>query len=195
MTEPVYVVSGYPRSGTTAAMRALEAGGLMAEYSDKRNQMARAAADDFYQPNPENDLRELADWQYREFGFPAKFAGKLIKVVTMHSRNMDVAPAKVLFMRRNAEEIRQSYMAFFPQQRPPSVEMIENEVAWTLRQMNDRKSFEVYEMWYPDMLANPVFRFECLELRGWPIDPLKAAAEVRPELQRYRAEELTAGIR
>lgn len=193
---PIYVVSGYPRSGTTMMMAALMAGGLEGAYSAQRNALAQNRADALYAPNPDNELFELDDWQYREFGFPLKFAGKLIKAVTMHARNMDVVPGgtKVVFMRRNAEEIRQSFRAFFQDRRSPSVEQIENEVAWTLRAMRDRRSFEVIEMWYRDVLAAPYEHMRTLRDLGWPIDPRKASAAVNPALIRYRAEILEVGV-
>jgi hypothetical protein len=197
MSEPVYIVSGYPRSGTSMMMRALIAGGLDAAHRDTRNAMARRASDDDYQPNPENELFELHDWEYRAFGFPLAFTGKLIKAVTVHARNLDVVPGgtRVVFMRRDPEEIRQSYLAFFPARRPPTVEEIVNDVEWTLRQMRDRRSFDLVEFGYRDVLECPFGHFAELAGRGWPIDPVVAAKVVDPARIRYRAEALTAGVR
>ena len=190
----VYIVSGYPRSGTSMMMRALIAGGMEAAYDDDRNGMARRASDDHYQPNPDAELFELADWKYQSFGFPLAYQGKLIKAVTMHARNLDVCPMKVVFMRRHPEEIRQSFHAFFQTRRAPSVEQITNEVEWTLRQMRDRRSIELVDFSYRDVLATPLDHMRALMTAGWPIDPVAAAREVRPELMRYRAEQLEAGI-
>lgn len=194
--DPVYIVSGYPRSGTTMMMAALMAGGLPGEYSTTRNRMSASRADSDYTPNPDNELYELDDWQYRDFGFPLKYQGKLVKAVTMHARNLDVNPAgtKVVFMRRNPEEIRQSFMAFFADKRAPSREQIENEVAWSLWQMRDRKSFDVVEMWYRDVLSAPYPHMRTLVDLGWPIDAKAAAAAVDPSLLRYRVEHLEVGV-
>ncbi len=196
MSEPVYIVSGYPRSGTSMMMRALIAGGLDGVYRDARNAMARRASDAEYAPNPGNELFELADWEYQAPGFPRAFAGKLIKAVTVHARALDVVPGgtRVVFMRRDAEEIRQSYLAFFPNRRAPTSEQITNEVEWTLRQMRDRRSFEVAEFRYREVLAAPFGHFAELAGRGWPIDAAAAAREVDPGQIRYRAETLAAGV-
>lgn len=193
MPEPVYIVSGHPRSGTSMMMRALMAGGMEGVYSTKRDELATSHADADYQPNPDNELFELESWQYRVAGFPAGYEGKLIKVV-MHSRNMDVMPGgvKVVFMRRDPEEIRQSYMAFFRERRTPTVAEIEYEVGLSLRQMRDRRSFDVVELGYRDVVADPGHWLRKLD---WPFDLAKAASEVRPELLRYKREELAVGIR
>lgn len=192
--QPVYIVSGYPRSGTTMMMAALMAGGLPGEYSTTRNRMSASRADADYTPNPDNELYELDDYVYRSFGFPLAYQGKLVKAVTMHARNLDVNPAgtKVVFMRRNVEEIRQSFGAFFG--RAPSREQIENEVAWTLRQMRDRKSIDLVEMWYRDVLSAPYPHMRTLVDLGWPIDAKAAAAAVDPSLLRYRVEKLEVGV-
>jgi hypothetical protein len=178
-------------------MRALVAGGLEAAYSDKRNELARSQADADYQPNPDNELFELETWRYTVSGFPAGYEGRLIKAVTVHAHNMDALPGgtKVVFMRRDTEEIRQSYMAFFPDRRPPTGAEIDRDVTLSLRLMHDRRSFQVAEFDYRSVVADPL---GCLtrprDEYSWPIDPAKAATEVQPDLVRYKAEELTAGI-
>lgn len=69
----------------------------------------------------------------------------------------------------------------------------ENE--WTLRQMRDRRSFDLVEFGYRDVLECPFGHFAELAGRGWPIDPVVAAKVVDPARIRYRAEALTAGVR
>ncbi|MHC4070318.1 MAG: hypothetical protein ACYSR8_12230, partial [Planctomycetota bacterium] len=59
-------------------MRALEAGGLKAEYKQSRETMRKHYADEYYDPNI-GGLYELERRDYAKPDFPLPYDGKLIK--------------------------------------------------------------------------------------------------------------------
>ena len=113
----LYVVSGFMRTGTSMMMKALETGGMNTAYKQSRDIMKNRFADEHYNPNI-GGLYELEMKDYKEFGFPCKYKGKTIKALNYAIPRMSVMPdgIRVIFMRRNSEEIRQSYDGFFGQQ-------------------------------------------------------------------------------
>lgn len=193
----LYVVSGFMRTGTSMMMRALEAGGLEAVYAPSREDMRRKYSDSDYDPN-EGGLYELEREQYQAIDFPRAYDGKLIKCLNMGVVTMATMPYGIMcvFMRRDVEEIRQSYDAFFGKQLgmldPETfqrrmdliVERIENR--WDVTSLT--------QLWFRQVVDNPMMYFRQLAEEGWPIDPVKAAAVVNPELCRYKVEELEVGV-
>jgi hypothetical protein len=191
----LYVISGWMRSGTSMMMQALEAGGMDACYSTARDALARKRADEHYVPNPES-LFELTQQEYSSQDFPRMFDGKLIKVVVAHQ------PAglrvmrdgiRVIFMRRDSEEQRQSYQAFFD--KAPTVEQIELQTERSLEMLKNRRDTEVNEMWFRDVIENPqLWLSKARDFFGVPLDVDAAAMVVNPKLLRYKHEDLTVGI-
>ena len=108
----LYVVSGFMRTGTSMMMKALEAGGMDACYRQSRDEMKNRFADEHYDPNI-GGLYELERGDYQKPDFPKGYEGKLIKALNQGIPKMAVMPEiRAVFMRRDAEEIRQSYMPF-----------------------------------------------------------------------------------
>lgn len=195
MTEPVYVISGWMRSGTSAMMRALEAGGMDAQYRQSRDVMKNRYADEHYDPNI-GGLYELERADYQKPDFPRGYEGKLIKALQLGPANMRTMPGgiKVVFMLRDTEEQRQSYMAFFGGQ-APTVEQITARVERALEAARNRRDTEVLTFWYPDVVQNPRIAFATIrEFFGVPLDIEAASAVVSPEHYRYRLTELEVGI-
>jgi len=73
------VVSGFMRTGTFMMMKALQAGGLDASYSQSRDTMKDRWKDEHYDPNI-GGLYELNRKEYKQKNFPRQFDGRLIKV-------------------------------------------------------------------------------------------------------------------
>lgn len=191
----LYVVSGFMRTGTSMMMRALEAGGLEAKYAQSRDIMKNRFADAHYDPNV-GGLYELAPHEYREWGFPRRHAGTLIKALTMGIPKMAMMPdgIRAVLMRRDTEEIRQSYLAFF-NKRLANVDHLDRNMEDIIERIENRKdvlSLDVF--WYRELLKNPLSYFEILASAGWPIDPVAAAATVDPTFCRFRRENLTVGV-
>lgn len=192
--QPVYIVGGFMRSGTSMMMRAMEAGGMDACYRLSRDEMKNRFADVHYDPNV-GGLYELERADYLKPDFPRGYEGKLIKALRMGPARMSVMPGglRVLFMRRDAEEIRQSCMAFFGSA-DWAVESIESQVRQSLEAIRNRRDTELMEVPYRAVVESPVEWFTRIREFGFPIDVEKAAAVVSDQHLRYRRENLEVGI-
>lgn len=194
----ITIVSGFPRSGTSCMMSALIAGGMDAAWSDERNQMADAHADQHYHPNADG-LYEVPLREYGEIDFPLKYQGKLIKVMLWGLDGLAVNPYgyRVIIMRRDPEEIRQSYEAFFGQPlRHPWMREYEQRIQRAqemLANRNDVFCAEIID--YESLVSNPVARFKWLVANAWPeFDIARAAATIDASRYRFRRELLTVGL-
>ena len=195
MDRTLYTVSGFMRTGTSMMMRALEAGGMEACYRQSRDEMKSRYADEHYNPN-DGGLYELEPQDYRRWGFPQSYEGKLIKALTMGVPRMAVMEhgIRVVFMRRDVEEIRQSYLAFFDHELQ-NIEHLERNMADIIQRIGNRKdvlSLDVF--WYRQVVEQPLRHFELLESHGWPVDVAASVAVVDPQCCRFRLENLTVGI-
>jgi hypothetical protein len=193
----VYVVSGYMRTGTSMMMKALMAGGMSGEYRESREEMRKRHSDSNYDPNKDG-LFELDKEEYHAFGFPNKFEGKLIKVLHYGASRMSVMEQgiRIIYMRRDIEEVRQSFNAFFERQIPPEdMGDVERETEDIIKRLGNRKdvlSLDVF--WYREVLKEPMKYFLTLKDHGWPIDVDKSVAVVDPSRIRYKKENLTEGV-
>ena len=190
----IYIISGFMRSGTSMMMRALEAGGLTAVFNPNRDRMKEVYGDDKYVPNPA--FYELSRSEYLRYGFPRGYEGKLIKCLWGGlPKLVVVGDYRVVFMLRDPEEIRQSYEAFFDAEAPMEVLNNYRQVMQdSIGLLNNRKDTAVEVFQYRQVVKAPLPHFERLAQAGWPIDPVRAAAVVDPELCRFRLENLTTGI-
>lgn len=191
----LYVVSGFMRTGTSMMMRALEAGGMDARYRQSRDEMKNRYADERYDPNV-GGLYELARQDYRRLGFPHGYEGHLIKALNTGVPSMSVMShgIRVVFMRRDSEEIRQSYLAFFNREllEAPNLDRKMEDIIERIQNRKDVLSLDVF--WYREIVAQPQKHFEALAAHGWPVNPATAAAMVEPALCRYKIEDLTVGV-
>lgn len=178
-------------------MRALEAGGMTVASSSERDQMAAVHADEHYQPNPDSKLYEVPLREYGNVGFPLAYQDKLIKVMLWGLDSLAVNPDgyRVVIMRRDPEEIRQSYEAFFGHPlRHPWMAEYEQRIRRAQRMLYNRSDvYSATVLNYRDLIDNPLSTFnELYELMEFDID--KAAATIKPDLYRFRRERLTVGI-
>lgn len=184
----IYLVTGFMRSGTSMFMQALEAGGMTVVRSESRDRMNAAHSDELYRPNPESlyepDVREM-----REPGWPRQHDGKALKVVAPFLPRLAVHGYRVVFMRRDPEEIRQSYEGAFGVRL--RVERIEQTVFEGLRTLRNRRDVhDLVGLNFADVIDDPVSAFASL---NWPIDAQAAVSVVDPSLYRFRKELLTVG--
>jgi len=200
----VYVVSGFMRTGTSMMMKALDKGGMKTVSQKARNKMKDRYADKDYNPNI-GGLYELTRENYLKPGFPKKYEGKLLKALNMENKrptgvgkSFEVMPhgIRVVFMRRDPEEIRQSYNAFFGRQLPEQQIKKLNETldkcVVRIKNRKDVKSCHVF--WFREVIKNPLKHFQILEMAGWPIKPAKCAKVVDSKHVRYKEENLTKGV-
>ncbi len=60
--------------------------------------------------------------------------------------------------------------------------------------LRNRNDTEVTVLQYREVVEQPRNTFEKLRNDGWPIDVDRAAGVIKPELCRFRLEDLTVGI-
>ena len=194
----IYIVAGSQRTGTSMMMRALMAGGLQADYDPSRDQMNDQYGDEDYKPNA-GGFYELRKDQYQAVGFPRAHEGKLIKV--LNEGVLKIAPRsaedpyRIVFMRRDAEEMRQSWQAFFGvnMTHPAADDERQDIIEGALRM---RRDCDVVTVRYRDFLTGPPHHsawFSLMVYHGWPIDPATAAATIDPALCHMKREELAVG--
>lgn len=194
--ETVYIVSGFMRTGTSMMMRCLELGGMEAVYSREKDESKNDFSDESYDPN-EGGLYEMDREDYHVPNFPDMHKGKLIKLLNLGTFGLKPMPKlKVVFMRRDPEEVRQSYVAFFGdiKKERMTVENIGQAMALNIQLLNNRKDTDVLEFWYRDVVEDPRKYFTLLKENGWPIDVEKCVSGVNKDLLRFKIEELTPGI-
>lgn len=185
------------RTGTSMVMRALEAGGMDAAYRQSREVMREHHADEKYDPNV-GGLYELERKDYRREGFPRGYEGKLIKALNNAVPRMLPMPGgiRVVFMRRRAEEIDQSYRAFFGKRMglwsDVQFQQYMDDIVALIRNRRDVLSCHVF--WYRQVLDYPLGHFALLARAEWPIDVDTAAAVPDPALCRYKVESLDVGV-
>lgn len=192
----IYIVSGFMRSGTSMMMDCLRAGGMDLAFNEKRDVMNTQFGDADYQPNP-HGFYELGRAEYQQENFPLMYKGKLLKCLfgglTRMPNPGGKGKLKVVWMWRDPEEIRQSYEAFFDQPPPKTLEQwpnLFNEII----EMCRKAGMEIHEIWFKDVVANPVNEFEKLRDFGFPFDVEEAVKRVDPTLYRFQMDNLTQGI-
>ena len=184
----IYLVTGFMRSGTSMMMQALEAGGLEVAKSEERDMFNELHSGGRYKPNPVG-LYELSTREKNNADFPRMYDGKALKCIALFLSKLAVHEYKVIFMRRDAEEIRQSYEAAFGQKIDNKT--IEKRVEESLKTLHNRKDvLEIHEIWYDDILENPK---KFLTSLNWPIDVERASKVIDKGLKRFKKEILTQG--
>lgn len=172
-------------------MKALEAGGLETVFNSERNKMNERFGDKDYKPNA-GGFYELHRKEYQQEGFPRMYEGKLLKCLWGGLSKFVVGDYKVVFMKRDPEEIRQSYEAFFGNQPPPSLKKYNEIMQDTIDMLLNRKDTQLTILKYRDVIENPEKEFN--KLKDWGIDIQKCVEIVNPELCRFKLEDLTIGI-
>jgi hypothetical protein len=188
--EPIVVVSGLPRSGTSMLMRMLDAGGLSVVTDGQRT------ADD---DNPRGyfeaeRIKRLAQDSDRRWLAGAR--GKGVKVISYLLRSL---PAelnyRVVFVRRDVDEVLASQSKMLARRGEPDDtpaekmrELFEKEVARACQLLAHEPQFEAIEVSYAAILAHP--REEARRIAGFVgggLDVEAMAAAVDPGLYRNRA--------
>lgn len=190
--EPVIVVSGLPRSGTSMMMKMLAAGGVEV-WTDK----IRKADDD----NPKGyfELEKIKKLHKEEDKSWLKDArGKAIKVISELLKELPQEQRyKLIFMNRHLDEViaSQNRMlenrgeSFDPTRNEALREMFEKHL-WKVRSwLKQQPQYEVGFFDYGEVLQNPAASAERIrELLEMELDVDAMAEVVDPSLYRNRAE-------
>lgn len=188
--EPVVVVSGLPRSGTSMLMKMLEAGGVPIVTDG-----LRTADEDnpkgYYEVERVKDLA-----QEQEPGWLQGARGKALKVISFLLRSLPSdLNYRVLFIRRDIEEVLASQKKMLARRGetddtpPERMRAHFEDDLWRARyQLTHRPCFETLEVHYSEILARPLEGAERVNtFLGGGLDAKAMAAVVDPELYRNRA--------
>ena len=186
---PVVVVSGLPRSGTSMAMKMLEAGGMELVVDN-----IRTADEDnpkgYYEDERVKDLAEMEDKDWLDGA-----RGKVIKVVSSLLNSLPASNAyKVVFMRRNLHEVLASQTKMLARRGEEShtddqdlLTMYESHLEKVQFQLRFRPYFEALYLDYANVVAEPVQAARRVaDFVGGGLDPERMVAAVDGSLYRNR---------
>ena len=186
---PIVVVSGLPRSGTSMAMKMLEAGGLSVVTDG-----LRAADEDnpkgYYEDERVKDLYREGDKAWLR-----ESRGKVIKIISFLLKSLPSDNNyKVLFMHRNLKEIVASQNKMLARRGEKNDTPDERAVALLDEQVRDarfflrRPQFDVLELNYREILDAPgPVAVKMAAFVGGPLDVEKMKQVVDVQLYRNRA--------
>ena len=187
----VYVVTGFPRSGTSMMMEALEAGGMPCEYDTESTSHLTLEESTGYLPNP-HGFYEVGGGA-EQWYYPAHLAGRVVKMELLSVTSMGPGGRyRVILMSRDPEAIERSLKTYAaalekieiwkPQLRKAlrtiQAGRYEESMAVALQHLKNRRDVEqVVEAPYEEVLDDPEGIFLALEAAGWPLD-VQAAASI-----------------
>ena len=189
--EPIVVVSGLPRSGTSMLMRMLEAGGL-AILSDAE----RAADGDnpkgYFELERIKHLEKEQDKSYLREG-----RGKALKAISFLIKNLpDDNDYRVIFMRRDLDELlasQEKMIARLDQgdtsaDKEVMKEAYRNDIVRTRAHCRKRSNFELIEIHYRSAIEDPAAACRSVnEFLGGGLDEAAMRAAIDASLYRNRA--------
>jgi hypothetical protein len=187
---PIIVVSGLPRSGTSMAMKMLEAGG-MSVVTDG----ARSADEDnprgYFEDERVKDLERTDDKSW-----VAGCRGKVLKVISFLLKDLpDEHRYQVIFMQRDLDEVLASQEKMLRRREQPADPSDGERMsrAWRAHLakvkllLAERPNFEVLDVQYRDAIADP--RAQAVRVArflGRDLDVERMVGAVDPSLYRNR---------
>ena len=187
--EPIIVVSGLPRSGTSMTMKMLEAGGLPLVIDG-----IRTADEDnpkgYYEDERVKDLGQMEDKSWL-----AGARGKAIKIISYLLKDLPRSQNyKVLFMRRNVHEVLASQTKMLERRGEDSessdermLEIYENHLWIVNRLLKREPHLEALDVHYKAVLENPrVEAQKMYDFLALPLDLEKMVGVVDQSLYRNR---------
>lgn len=187
---PIVIVSGLPRSGTSMAMRMLEAGGV--EILTDR---ARTADEDNPHGYFEHD-RVLTLDKGADTTWLADARGKAVKVVSALLPHLpETYQYKVVFMHRDLREVLASQNKMLQRRGEAGgtagddemMRIYEGHLAKVTALLRRRRCFETLDVRYADVLADPAGQARRIhQFLGGPLGAARMAEAVSPDLYRNR---------
>jgi len=193
--EPVIVVSGLPRSGTSMLMKMLEAGGLQV-VTDGQRTADEDNPKGYYEVERVKDLA-----QEKDKGYLADARGKVLKVISFLLKSL---PAnlnyRVIFIRRNLDEVLASQAKMLLRRGEADEtpagrmrELLESDVWRAGYLLRHAPQFDSIEVQYAELVARPREHARRIaEFLGGGLDVEAMVGAVDPALYRNRAPAATA---
>ncbi len=188
---PIYVISGLPRSGTSMAMKMLDAGGLGTVVDGRRT------ADDDNPKGYFEDERVKHLHEDKDKSWVKEARGKVIKVISFLLKELpDENFYKVVFLRRDLDEVLASQNKMLVNRGEKSEtpdERMKELYATHLQQVENllsvRPNYEVLYLHYTSILKDPLENAKKMKaFLGLDLDVNAMAGVVDPDLYRNRKE-------
>ena len=187
--EPLIVVSGLPRSGTSMTMQMLEAGGL-AVATDGIRKPGEDNPKGYYEYERVKELDKGLDQSWLK-----EFRGKAIKIISFLLKDLpDTNNYKIVFMRRNIHEVLASQAKMLVNRgeanETSDEKMLElyKDHLWKVDYlMKHRPCFDLLNVDYKEVVENPRRQAQRIgEFLGNRVDVEKMAIAVDDKLYRNR---------
>ena len=188
--EPIVIVSGLPRSGTSMMMKMLEAGGLTV-MTDAIRQADIDNPKGYYEYERVKNLEKETDKSYVR-----EARGKVLKVISFLLKDLpDDNYYRVIFMRRHLDEVIASQNKMLDrrgedaiQDRETMAEAYRNHLAAVKILIRKRPNLEMLEFRYDEAVKNPKEAARSVNaFLGGALDERAMAAVIDGELYRNRA--------
>ena len=188
--QPVVVVSGLPRSGTSMMMSMLEKGGLSL-VEDEMRTADQDNPEGYHEFEPVKNLADSDDksWVEKSRGKGVKIISELLKELPREHYY------QVIFMRRRLSEIIASQNKMLVHRQEPTDPEKDEQIStlferhlWTTRRwLRLQPNFEVLELRYARVLTEPLKHARAVsEFLGTPLQVEAMASVVDPSLYRNR---------
>ncbi len=189
--KPIVVVSGLPRSGTSMAMKMLEAGGMELVIDG-----IRTADEDnpkgYYELEQVKDL----DKEDRDNSWLPQCRGRAVKIISFLLAHLPASnDYKILFMRRNLHEVLASQTKMLKRRDESSetsdekmLELWQSHLAKIKFQLRYRPHFDAIDIVYREVCDSPAAAARLInDFVGGNLDEERMAAVVDKQLYRNRA--------
>ena len=194
-SEPIVIVSGLPRSGTSMMMKMLEAGGIP-PLTDK----LRTADND--NPKGYYEFERVKQMDKGDTAWMAQAQGKVVKVISALLKHLPAGyNYQVIFLRRHMSEIlaSQRKMLINRGEDPDKMDdaqmtmLFENHVRQVESWLAQQPNIEVLYVHYSDVMADPLTAINSMgRFLGRDLDVRAMAEVVDPDLYRTRQTETAA---
>jgi hypothetical protein len=189
--EPIVIVSGLPRSGTSMAMKMLQAGG-MRTTTDGIRTADEDNPEGYFEDERVKDLAEMEDKTWLKDS-----RGKAIKVIANLLPPLpETNNYKVIFMERDIEEVLASQKKMLARRGETSAtddermtQLYRQSLDKVKFQLRFRDCFDVMFIRYKDVIEDPLSHAARMcEFLGRAMDPERMAGAVDENLYRNRKQ-------
>ena len=191
--EPIVVVSGLPRSGTSMLMKMLDAGG-MEIMTDSERVADIDNPKGYFEYERVKDLEKETDKSYVREG-----RGKVLKVISFLIKDLpDDNDYRVIFMRRNLDEVLASQNKMIQRlgtedstaEEEAMKEAYRNDIVRTRLLCKNRQNFELIEINYKNTIGDPSATAHSVNaFVGGHLDEAAMRAAVDDSLYRNRSKD------
>jgi hypothetical protein len=187
--QPVFIVSGLPRSGTSLMMMMLESGGLQLVVDDLRGA-------DLDNPKGYYEFERVKKLKDGDFEWLKQAPGKVVKVISALLPSLPSGYAyKVIFMRRSLAEILASQRKMLINRGEDPDKISDEEMGYHFEQhlsqvmdwLQKQPNFSTLFVDYNILMNDPGLQIRAVcQFLGGNLDEEKMIAAIDPQLYRQR---------